>query len=122
MLEVPDVLAPPLARLARGRAASEKLFGTHWRDWVRKSVRAICRAAGVKDIAAHGMRGTHATLATERGTIGHAVAMALGHESSTTTYRSYATRSPVTAATRRKLIEVPDVSESNAENVGNDSN
>ena len=56
------------------------------------------------------MRGAHATLATERGITGHVVAQALGHESVTTTYQSYATPAAVHQAKQRKVIEVLDLS------------
>ncbi len=43
--------------------------------------------AAIADVVtAHGLRGTHATLATEAGMSGRAVANALGHSSPTTTY------------------------------------
>lgn len=116
-LEVPEVLVPLLARLAADRQPDEQLFGRHWRDWVRKCVHKICRAAGVPTVTAHGMRGGHATLATERGVTGHVVAKALGHETSATTYQSYAKRSAVSAAKQRKVIEVLDLTS----RVGNDS-
>jgi integrase len=109
-LEVPEILVPLLARLAHGRAPHEPLFGRHWRDWPRVCVQTICRIAKVPAVTAHGMRGAHATLATERGITGHVVAQALGHESVTTTYQSYATPAAVHQAKQRKVIEVLDLS------------
>ncbi len=44
------------------------------------------------------MRGTHATIAAELGVTSHTVAAALGHESVSTTYRSYARLEAVSAA------------------------
>ena len=48
---------------AEGKSPEAKLFGEHWRDWVRKWVQRICEAAGVPVVTAHGMRGLHSTLA-----------------------------------------------------------
>lgn len=105
-LEVPTVLVPHLQKLASGRDGRELLFGRHWRDWVRKWVQRVCREAGVPVVTAHGMRGTHASLATERGATAHAVAAALGHESSRTTERSYTTPSALRAAKQERVLRV----------------
>jgi integrase len=105
-LEVPEVVQPYLVALAAGRQAEEKIFGRHWRDWVRKNVRRICREAKVVEVTAHGMRGLHATLAVRAGMTGHAVAAALGHESVTTTYGNYATASAVEGARQKAALMV----------------
>jgi integrase len=107
-LEVPSVLVAYLQALVAGREPEERLFGQHWRDWVRKWVQHICREAGVPVITAHGMRGTHASLATERGVTAHAVAAALGHESPRTTQQSYTARSSVSKARQQKVLTVLD--------------
>jgi hypothetical protein len=57
------------------------------------------------------MRGTHATLATEAGMSGRAVAQALGHTSPTTTYRSYATPEAVAARQQRRVADVIELTE-----------
>ena len=44
-LQVPEFLQPYLVRLAKGREPTAALFGQHWRDWPRKWVQRICRAA-----------------------------------------------------------------------------
>ena len=62
-VEVPEVLHSVLHRLANGRSPSDRLFGHHWRDWVRKWVRRICIEAGVPTVSAHAMRGLHSSLA-----------------------------------------------------------
>jgi integrase len=105
-LEVPEVLRPHLARLAKDRAGGEPLFGQHWRDWPRKWVQRICKKAGVPPVTAHGMRGLHATLAVERGATGPLVAAAMGHESFTTTAQSYADPKAVETAKRRATMKV----------------
>ncbi len=66
-LQVPELLRPLLKGLAEGKSPEAKLFGHHWRDWVRKWVKRICEAAGVPKVTAHGMRGLHSTLAVENG-------------------------------------------------------
>jgi integrase len=114
-LEVPEVLVPFLAKLAGGRKPNELLFGQHWRDWPRLWVQRICKKVGIMEVTAHGMRGTHATLATDRGVTGHTVAAALGHTSPTMTYGAYAQQSAVGNARQRRVVEVLDLSE-----VGND--
>ena len=57
-------------------------------------------------VGAQSMRGLHATLAVDAGITSHAVAAALGHESFTTTARSYAKAEAVTAAKQRKTTRV----------------
>jgi integrase len=103
-LEVPSVLRPHLRALAKGKDAQALLFGRHWRDWVRKWVARICRAALVPEVSAHGMRGLHATLAMDAGVTGHVVAASLGHESVTTTKTSYARPEAVAGARQRKAV------------------
>jgi integrase len=78
-LQVPEVLRPYLLALAEGKKSDELLFGYHDRNWPRKWVARICKAAGVPRVTAHGMRGLHGTLAVETGRSAHAVAAALGH-------------------------------------------
>lgn len=111
-LEVPKPLHPHLARLAKGRAGSDWLFaaetgrtGHHDRKWPLRWVRDICIAAGVTAVTAHGMRGLLSTMAVEAGLAGHLVAATMGHESFSTTARSYADRHTVDRARRRKAID-----------------
>jgi len=66
-LQVPELLQPYLRGVAEGKPSDAKLFGHHWRDWVRKWVKRTCEAAGVPKVTAHGMRGLHSTLAVENG-------------------------------------------------------
>ena len=77
-LQVPDFLQPYLIQLAKGRESQAALFGELWRDWPRKWVQRICKAAGVPQVTAHAMRGLHGTLAVDSGITSHAVAAALG--------------------------------------------
>lgn len=106
VVEVSTDLRPLLVELARGRESGDRLFGEHWRDWVRKWVRKICVAAKVPLVTAHGMRGLHATLAMQAGATAHLVAAALGHESETTTLESYADASAVDRQKRKASMKV----------------
>jgi integrase len=68
-----EFLQPYLVELARGRDPQAALFGEHWRDWPRKWVQRICKAAGGPKVTAHGMRGLHGTPAVDSGITSHAV-------------------------------------------------
>lgn len=105
-MEVPEVLRPHLARLAEGRAAEDPLFGRHDRGWPNDWVQRICRAAGVPTVCAHGLRGTHATIAEERGVTPRVVARALGHESPRTTHAHYTRPEAVQRALQRRALRV----------------
>ena len=82
------------------------LFGAHWRDWPKSWVKRICKAAKVPVVTAHGMRRLHSTLATDRGISAHAVAAALGHESPTTTMRSYIAPGTVANSHQRRVMSI----------------
>jgi integrase len=88
------------------KPSEAKLFGHHWRDWVRKWVNRICQAAGVPNVTAHGMRGLHSTLAVENGVSAHVVAASLGHESSATTMQSYVRPEAAAGARQRRVMTV----------------
>lgn len=105
-LRVPPVLRPYLLALTKEKAPDARLFGLHWRDWVRKSVKRICEDAGVPAVSAHSMRGLHSTLAMEAGITGQVVAAALGQESATTTIQSYASSEAVAAGQQRRALRV----------------
>jgi integrase len=105
-LEVPAQLQRHLQRLARGRRPNDPLFrsGTT-RHWVLRSVQRICRAAAVPVVPAHGLRGTHATLAVDAGATSHLVAAALGHESFATTARHYARTEAIEGAQQDRVLK-----------------
>jgi integrase len=105
-LQVLELLQPYLCALAEGKASEAKLFGHHWRDWVRKWVKRICDAAGVPKVTAHGMRGLHSTPAVEHGVSAHVVAASLGHVSSATTMQSYVKPEAAAGAQQRKVLSV----------------
>jgi integrase len=99
----------PLAGLLAARAAElepeDRLFA-HGRGWVLDNVRRICRIAGVAEICAHGLRGTHASLATEAGASARAVAVALGHASPQVTADHYTRRESADAARQQAVLRV----------------
>lgn len=100
-LRVPQQLQPWLLRLAENQPPSRRIFGSGAnRHWVLRQVHRICKAAGVPVVPAHGLRGTHATLAVPAGATGDVVAAALGHESFTTTARHYARPEAIDSATQ----------------------
>jgi hypothetical protein len=50
------------------------LFGEHWRDWPGKWVQRICKAAAMRKVTAHGMRGLHGTVGVCTATVYRLVA------------------------------------------------
>jgi integrase len=105
-LEVPDILRPFLVRLASGKKPEERIFRCESRSYPRGWVRKICRLAGVPLVCAHGMRGTHSSLAHQMGMTSHVVALAMGHESERTTLESYTDPSAVATGQQRRLLQV----------------
>lgn len=85
-LAIPEVLQPVLKMIAPDVGP---LFPGADQHWVRYHVRRLCRLAAVPPITSHGLRGTHATLATSYGTTSEAVAAQLGHEGPRVTEASY---------------------------------
>ncbi len=103
-LRVPEVLRPYLLRAAAGKEPHDPLIG-HSPGWLRKQVVRICRLAGVPRVTSHGLRGTHATLATDAGVSGDAVARSLGHESQRITDRAYVAPGGRERAQGRRVAE-----------------
>jgi len=106
-LEVPHVLRAHLLACAEGKSADQYVFEAedgkpHWRDWILKNVRRICRLAGVPEVTAHYMRGQLATITAERGLAGHAIAATLGHADPRTTMHAYAAPGSAAAGVRRQ--------------------
>lgn len=118
---VPEELRGYMVWLARGLREGQHgpalpqdalLFGRHWRDWPREWVQRICREAGVPEVTAHGMRGLAATLAGAAAILAggglDAVAGTLGHVDARTTEQSYADRSEMDRARRKRALTVLD--------------
>jgi integrase len=78
VLEVPAILVAPLAT-ARAAVGQGPLFPGRTRHWVLREVKRLCRVAGVPPVTAHGLRGTHSSIATDAGATGRIVADALRH-------------------------------------------
>ena len=114
-------MPPVLATLLHQHAAAcqergqERLF-PHSRDWLRGWVKRLCRLAGVPEVCAQSLRGLHATLATEAGETGLAVARQLGHGSPTVTYDHYITHEAAEAARIRATLSELGVAKMGREN------
>jgi integrase len=90
-LQVPDFLQPHLLRFATDKLPTAPLFGgPHDASWLRKWAKRICAEAGVGYICPHGMRGSFATSALNRGATPHEVAADMGHASPSMTTGTYA--------------------------------
>jgi integrase len=103
---VPDVIRPLLLKAAKRLQSDDLLFGNHWRDWPRENVQRICKLAGLPEVTAHGLRGTHATLAEDAGATGVLVAQALGHEHVSTTHKHYTKAGVGERATQERALRV----------------
>ncbi len=95
----------PTARCTRQGPGRSSVQSRGHRYWVLRSVQRICRAAGVPTVPAHGLRGTHATLAVSAGATSHVAAAALGHESFSTTARHYAKAEAIDGALQDRVLE-----------------
>jgi len=90
-LALPEILRPLLASLAEGKSGDDRLFPPAAdKNWMLRSVKRLCKAAGVRVVTSHGLRGTQATLSVETGMAGMAIAKHLGHEDFGITSRHYA--------------------------------
>lgn len=102
-LEIPELLRPLLLHLASDRIAAAPLFwnasgSRPTRHWVRDQCQRFCRLAGVPEITAHGLRGTHGSIARRGGATAELVAAQLGHASVGVTNAAYITRRAASAA------------------------
>ena len=95
VVEIPDLLWPLLEEETRGRDAMELLFpgqdGTHphLKEWATRHAKRLCRDLGLPPVCAHGLRGTHASLAQRAGVTAHLVAQQLGHTNVRVTQEHY---------------------------------
>lgn len=109
MLKIPDEMRDVLrlhvaVRVAEG-GREARLFGEHDRRFVNAWVQEVCKAAGVRVVTAHGMRGTHAELATEEGVSPEALVRAMGHETFAVTAGHYVTGQAQAVAGQRRINE-----------------
>lgn len=111
-------LTPDLARLLRRRVDGWPLSAWLWPassatghregTWLRKALTARCRAAGVQEVCPQGLRATHGRLSREAGATARVIADSLGHESETTTVRSYIGTEADGRERQRKALRVID--------------
>lgn len=93
--KVPAFMVPIMLELAATPAtAAGHLFADRKgepadRHWVAYHARRLMRAAGVKRVTLHGLRGTHASQAVTQGQTADAVASAMGHTDSGVTKAHY---------------------------------
>jgi len=80
-LDVPEELSVHLLRLAKDRAPNDLLFEGVSRHAAYHMVHRVCSEAGVPLVGPHGLRGTHTSIARERGATSHIIAAAVGHGS-----------------------------------------
>jgi integrase len=94
-------------------------------------VKPMCQALGLPIVTAHGLRGTFADLAVEKGTASLAVARSLGHASFGVTARHYAGAQALSDAKARKAQAalqrtrqgiVPRENPSSSIDLGNETN
>jgi integrase len=113
-LRIPDELGAMLVAIAGNRPGYEPLFvrgdGVRWTRMVSyRAVRRVCKAAGVTVLGPQALRRTQATLATEAGETGLAVARHLGHatgEAPGVTHRSYIGRDAAVDARGDRTLKV----------------
>jgi integrase len=109
IVEIPSELQPRIAELCRGKAPDDPIISHDGQPYSRTIVRnfthELCDLAGLPRVCAHGLRGTHATIAWERAATSHVVAAALGHTSDRMTRKHYASPDAVKTAEVRKVSE-----------------
>jgi integrase len=89
--KLPEWFQPLIASRTVGKGPTDRIFD-HDRTWLLHQVKRICRLAGVPEISAHGLRGTHADLSLHAHVTALAVSQALGHTSTDVTFGHYADR------------------------------
>jgi integrase len=105
-------LAEPLLSLLQRATATRKEHGPtgrlfpRTRRWVLYWTKRMCERADVPTVTAHGLRGLHATLATEAGATSALVAAQLGHAGTAVTEPHYTERSAKEGATRARVLHV----------------
>jgi integrase len=90
-VEIPELVLPDLRALCGGGAPNSFVFpsnrnkdmkgGPHDRKWLNRLVHRVCRAAGTKDVCAHGLRDTYTSLMAALGSKSAAeIAKLVGHD------------------------------------------
>lgn len=88
-LRIPSSLLLAAAELARGKRPEEQLFTGLTRYSLHHHVARLCRAAGVRVVCPHGLRGSAATIAVDLGVDLANVARGMGHSTPNVTRRHY---------------------------------
>ena len=104
-LEIPELLRQLLLNQAKGKVGDSSLFPMS-RHAVLCWVKKICKMAKVPVVSAHGLRGTHSTLATTAGATAHFVVSAMGHTSFDVTRRHYLAPGAEQNARSKRTFEV----------------
>lgn len=86
-LTIPEALQPLIGTLVTTPDAP--LWQGATRYWLAYHVTRLCVEAGVRKVPPHGLRGTHATLASQAGVSPEVVAQSLGHTSFAVTKAHY---------------------------------
>jgi integrase len=111
-VEIPEVLWSLLESQTKGRFPADPLFcaptrsGHHDVGWIRKHTKTLCEKLGIPVVTAHGLRGTHATLAKKAGATGHLVAGQLGHTNERVTQDHYIAFDAEEQERRRQVFKV----------------
>lgn len=84
-LRMGPVVSAALRSLSAGKAADAIVFHgergpRHAKGWLRLNSNRICRLAGLPEVAAHGLRRTHLSLAEEQGATSEQMLLSAGHE------------------------------------------
>lgn len=112
-VEVPEPLADLLRKFADVRGPKARVIPRHV-NWVNRAVGKLCDEAGVDRVTAHGLRGTHTSLAVRGGQSAslavaalQEVARSIGHGASTSiTERHYVRPEAAAAAQTAAVLKV----------------
>jgi integrase len=104
-LPVPDVLAPLLVELARGKRPDERIF-TLDRHEMLKECHRLCLEAGVPKVSLHGLRGSGASIAAEHGAAIKAISEAMGHTRESMTRGHYVRQDAAAAGQQKRLLKM----------------
>lgn len=93
-MEIGRLLSAALRSLCAGKSAGDLIFpsergGRRAKEWPRAQALRICRAAGLPEVGAHGLRGTHLSMAEEHGTTPEMMLRSAGHESRGVQHSAY---------------------------------
>jgi len=107
--ELGALLSLALRSLASNKRADEWIFpsekGTRrTKDWPAAQTRRICKLAKVPEVSAHGLRGTHLSMAEEAGTTPEMMLRSGGHESRGVQHASYLAPGAVERGVQKRFL------------------